>query len=199
MLAARRKWAILGVLVILALAASCSWWLPLPGLFLVESQDPVRADGLIVLAGDYAGYRLQAGAELVREGYAPRVLVSGNNWYFGLWESDVAIDFAVRNGQPREIFEAFRHQATSTDEEMQLLLAEAQRRGWSSLLIVTSNFHTRRTGILVRRYCPPGITVRIFGAPDRHFQPEHWWWHRESRKTLFFEWTKMLAVFLGGL
>lgn len=199
MLRGRRKWVLAGTLFIFLIAATYSWWLPLPGQLLVKSDGPSKADGLIVLGGDVAGYRLQAAGELVQGGYAPIALVSGNNWYYGLWECEVAIDFAVRNGQPREAFEPFRIQANSTDEEIQLLFAEAQRRGWKSILIVTSNYHTRRTGILVNRYLPPGVQVRLFGAPDRYFQPDQWWWHRESRKTLFYEWTKMLAVLAGGL
>lgn len=199
MVSGRRKWIFATVLLCLLLALSYRWWLPLPGTLLLYSNMNRKADGLIVLAGDYAGYRIQAGAELVAEGYAPIALVSGNNWYYGLWESEIAIDFAVRHGQPRELLEPFRHQATSTEEELQLLFAEALRRGWKRVILVTSNFHTRRTGVLVHRLRPAELEVQIFAAPDRYFQPEQWWWHRESRKILFFEWTKLLAAMAGGL
>lgn len=198
MFSGRRKWLAVAV-VLIAIAAAYPLWLPLPGVLLVNTQAPEKSDGLIVLAGEYSGYRAQAGAELVREGYAPVALISGTNWYYGIWESDLAIDFAVRNGQPREILESFRHEATSTDEELQLLFAEAQRRGWRRVILVTSNFHTRRTGLLVRRNLPAGLDVRIFGSPDKYFQPEQWWWHRESRKILFLEWVKLVAAVAGGL
>lgn len=195
----KRKWLLGALVVLLVLALSYRWWLPLPGQVLVKGSEPAPADAIVVLGGDYAGFRVQAGAELVKEGYAPRVLISGNNWYFGLWECEVAIDFAVQNGQPREIFEAFRHSAGSTDEELQMLFAEASRRNWKSLLIVTSNFHTRRTGILVNRLRPKGLDVRVVSSPDRFFVPDQWWWHRESRKTLLYEWMKLGAVMVGGL
>jgi uncharacterized SAM-binding protein YcdF (DUF218 family) len=198
-LRSKRGWLLaLGVLLLLAGLCYRSW-LPLPALFLVAAEDPTRADAILVLGGDVNGYRTQMAAELVGQGYAPVAIVSGNNWYYGLWECEVAIDYAVRNGQPREVFEPFRVTATSTDEEVQQIYAEAQRRNLGSMLVVTSNFHTRRTGILFRRHQPEGIDVRIVAAPDRYFLPQQWWWHRESRKTLFYEWVKLGAVMVGGL
>ncbi len=198
MSASRRRWLIAAA-CFLALLAAAPLWLPWPGLFLVNSSPPQKADAVLVLAGDYHGYRTQAGAELVKEGIAPIALISGSDWYYGLWECDLAIDFAVKNGQPREILEPFRHPATSTDEELRLFFPVAQQRGWERVIVVTSNYHTRRTAMLANRYKPAGLEVAVFGAPDRYFQPEQWWWHRESRKILFFEWTKVFAAVLGGL
>lgn len=200
MSAPRRKWRIaLALIPLLLLLAAAPVWLPWPGLLLVKSTQPQQADTILVLAGDYHGYRAQAGAELARQGVAPQVLLSGSNWYYGLWECDLAIDFAVQNGQPREILAPFRHQATSTEGELREFFAVAQQRQWKRVVIVTSNFHTRRTGLLVNRLKPASMEVQVFAAPDRYFQPEQWWWHRESRKILLLEWTKLLSELVGGL
>ncbi len=199
MSAMRRKWLLAIALILLILAASSPVWLPWPGLLLVNSAQPGKADAILVLAGDYYGYRAQAGAELARQGVAPRAMISGSDWYYGLWECDLAIEFAVKNGQPRDILEPFRNQATSTEAELAEFFALAQQRNWRRIVIVTSNFHTRRTGLLVNRLKPPDMVVDVFAAPHRYFQPEQWWWHRESRKILFLEWTKLLAMLMGGL
>jgi uncharacterized SAM-binding protein YcdF (DUF218 family) len=188
----------LGV-VLVALVLSYPWWILLPGTILVKSSEPQPAEAVFVLGGDTFGFRVKGAADLVHRGIAPLVLVSGNDWYFGLWECELAIDQAVKNGQPREIFEPFRHNATSTDDELRKIFAEAQRRGWKSIILVTSNFHTRRTGLLVRRNLPEGLHVQVVASEDRYFRPEEWWWHRESRKLLVMEWMKMGAALLGGL
>jgi uncharacterized SAM-binding protein YcdF (DUF218 family) len=185
--------------VLALVLATAPWWIHWPAQFLVQSDPPVKSDGIIVLAGDGAGYRIQAGAELAKQGYAPIVLASGAEWFYGACECDLAIDYAVKNGQPRELFAPLRNNATSTDMEARELYAEVLRRKWKSVLFVTSDYHTRRTRMVLNRLKPPGISIAIFGAPDRYFRPDHWWWHRESRKTLLLEWSKLVAEMLGGL
>jgi uncharacterized SAM-binding protein YcdF (DUF218 family) len=191
---------VLSATVALALVLAASpWWIDWPARLLVQSDAPVKSDGIVVLAGDGAGYRIQAGAELAKQGYAPIVLSSGAEWFYGACECDLAIDYAVRNGQPRELFAPLRNTATSTDAEAREIFAEVQRRQWKSVLVVTSDYHTRRTRIILNRLKPPGVSLTVFGAPDRYFRPDHWWWHRESRKTLVLEWSKLVAEMLGGL
>ena len=191
---------LLSATVALALVLAASpWWIHWPAQLLVQSDVPVKSDGIVVLAGDGAGYRIQAAAELAKQGYAPIVLSSGAAWFYGASECDLAIDYAVRNGQPRELFAPLRNTATSTDDEAREIFAEVQRRQWKSVLVVTSDYHTRRTRIILNRLKPPGVSLTVFGAPDRYFRPDHWWWHRESRKTLVLEWSKLVAEMLGGL
>lgn len=194
-----RKWAI-ALLLLLALAVlSWQWWLPLPGEFLVRVDTPVKSDGIIVLAGDGYGNRIRAGAELAKQGYAPIVLASGAAWIYGVCECDLAIEYAVKHGYPRALFEPLRNEATSTDAEARTIFTEAQRRGWKSILIVTSDYHTRRTRMILNRLKPEGLRLSVYAAPDRFFRPHEWWWHRESRKTFLTEWAKLGAALVGGL
>lgn len=194
-----RKWAI-ALLLVLALAAfTWRWWLPLPAEFLVRGDPPVKSDGIVVLAGDGYGYRIRAGADLAQQGYAPIVLASGAAWIYGVCECDLAIDYAVRNGYPRTLFEPLRNDATSTAAEALAVFAEAERRGWKSILIVTSDYHTRRTRLILNRLKPDALRITVYAAPDRFFRAEKWWWNRESRKTLLNEWAKLGAALAGGL
>ena len=195
----RLKWPVAAVVALVAVVSTYVWWLPWAGEFLVQGEAPVKADAIVVLAGDGNGYRIQAGAELARQGFAPKVLVDGSDWFYGICECEAAIDYAVRNGQPREIFEPLQITATSTNEEFLEIFREGERRKWSTVLIVTSDYHTRRTRLLANRLKPPAMRVAVFAAPDRYFRPEKWWWHRESRKTVFLEWTKLAAAALGNL
>ena len=87
------------------------------GWYLVKASPPEKADIALVLAGDGNGLRILRAAELVRAGYAPKVLVSGPDGNYGLYECDLAIPFAVKAGYPEAYFEHFENHARSTREE----------------------------------------------------------------------------------
>jgi uncharacterized SAM-binding protein YcdF (DUF218 family) len=147
---------------------------------------------VLVLAGDSYGNRILKGAELVREGYAPKALISGPEGVYGLHESDLAIPFAVRAGYPESYFLSFPHAAKSTREEAEASESELHRLGAHRVLLVTSVYHTRRAGNLFRSVVPD-ITFIVVAAPDPYFTPGGWWHQREARKTFLMEWTKTVT------
>src|SRR5262249_4473838 len=104
----------------------------------------------VILAGDEYGYRVVKGAELVRDGYIPAVLVSGPPYYH-IHESDVAIEYATSKGFPASWFIPFPNDGRSTREEAAAILPELERRGIHSFLLVTSDYHTARAGRIYRR------------------------------------------------
>ena len=87
------------------------------GSYLVKAQDPQKADMVLVLAGDGAGNRILKAAQLVRDGYAPKVLVSGPGGMYGQHECDLEIPFAVKAGYPDSYFIHFENNAHSTRDE----------------------------------------------------------------------------------
>jgi uncharacterized SAM-binding protein YcdF (DUF218 family) len=181
-----------------ALYASASQWLPALGTFLVDAENPSPADAAIVLAGDYFGLRVEKGGDLVRSGLAPIALVSGPTSHYGRAESDLAIDWAAGRGYDRQYFVSIPNESTSTENEAIAMLVEARKRGFRKLLIVTSNYHTRRAGRIWRRLAGSDFEIHMVSAPDHDVvAPEAWWRSREARKKLFFEWTKTLTGPLG--
>jgi uncharacterized SAM-binding protein YcdF (DUF218 family) len=115
----------------------------------------------------------------------------------GINEADLAIQFAVSNGYPREWFEPLKIDALSTDEEARAVLPELEKRGIGSFLLVTSNFHTARAGKIYRRLVPSQVELRTIAAPDPYFSPYGWWRTREGCKTWFYEMTKTLTEWIG--
>ncbi len=202
---ARFRWSLARIVAILIaaavlFAAAYPLWLPALGRMLVRDDGPAKADIVVVLGGDATGGRILKGAELVSRGYAPVALVSGKDGFFGVHECDLAIPFAVRHGYPENWFIAFRHQATSTQEEAALVLAELRRRGLRSFLLVTSDFHTARAGRTFAsaiRATGGGLTMRVVAAPDEYFHADTWWRIREGRKIFLSEWLKTFAFAFG--
>jgi len=167
------------------------------GDFLIENQTPVKADAVVILAGDWTGDRLLKGAELVKNGYAPIALVSGPLNIYGVIESDLAITYGVSKGYPRASFAAVQSSAFSTRDESWVFYDELKRRGIHHILLVTSNFHTHRAAILFRRRFGSEIAITTVAAPSAYFHPDRWWKEREGQKVVFYEWSKMLATPLG--
>lgn len=166
------------------------------GGYLVQEEAPQKADAAVVLAGDSWGNRILTAAQLERDGYVPKVLVSGPDGEYGLYESDLAIPFAVKHGYPESYFVAVKNEARSTRAEAMALLPEIRREGIRRLLVVTSSFHTRRAGRIFRE-AAPDLTIVVVGAPDRNFTPQGWWRNREAQKTFVTEWEKTIAGWLG--
>lgn len=190
----RRLAAHLGVALAAALivVASAQLWLPLVGRALVQAGPPRKADIAVVPAGDFRGKRILEAAQLVREGFVPRVLVSGPGGNYGAHECDLAIPFAVKEGYPERYFAHAPNDARSTREEAGWMAAELGRLGVKSYILVTSDYHTRRAGAMFRD-ASPRMKVYVVAAPNAEFDLRTWWQQREGRKAVAAEWAKTLT------
>ena len=64
------------------------------------------------------------------------------------------------------------------------------------MLLVTSDYHTRRAGKIFRHQAPD-MTFDVVSAPDEYFTTDGWWHDREGRKTFLIEWMKTVAEWFG--
>ena len=190
-----RKW-IIAALLIAGVGAARPLWLRAFGGYLVQSEEPVRADVAVVVAGDYYGHRILKAAELVRQGFTGVVLVSGPDGMYGYGEAELAIPFAVRHGYPASWFVALPHKARSTREEALAVAPELRKRAVRKCLLVTSNYHTRRAGSIFRSALPE-IEFRVVAAQDEFFQPGDWWKTRQGQKQFMLEWMKTVTGWFG--
>lgn len=193
----RRLWpgALLAILTLIALV----WHVQILGAlgaYLVQADPPQKADAALVLAGDGWGHRILTAAQLVRDGYVPKVLVSGPDGAYGNRECDLAIPFAVKHGYPESYFVHVEHTGRSTLAEAQAVLTEIRRMGLKRITVVTSNFHTHRAGRIFRKLAPD-LTISVVAAPDESFTPDGWWHSREGQKTFLTEWEKTVANWIG--
>lgn len=166
------------------------------GAYLVQAGPPQKADAALVLAGDGWGYRVLTAAQLARDGFVPRVLVSGPDGAYGLHECDLAIPFAVKHGYPESYFVHMENSARSTVAEARAVLPEIRRMGVQRLIVVTSNFHTRRAGAIFRKLAPD-LTILVVAAQDKDFTADGWWHGRQGQKTFLMEWEKTIANGMG--
>jgi uncharacterized SAM-binding protein YcdF (DUF218 family) len=107
------------------------------------------ADAVVVLSG--TNQRLSVGQRLVREGYAPLLVVSRST------DPTVAEQRACASGAL-----CFRAEPYSTRGEARAIARLAAARGWRTVDVVTSQFHVFRARILIRRCYHGGL--RMIGA-----------------------------------
>lgn len=163
---------------------------------LVENDGPHRADAALVLGGDEPCTRILTAAKLARDGYVPVVYVSGPV-VFDAHESDFTIACAVHRGFSASLFRPVPNACTSTRCEANLFSKLLRRDGVHSLLLVTSNYHTRRAARLMRQ-ANPGVRVFAIAAPDPGFTVDDWWRRRDDQKTFLLEWMKTVNTWLGN-
>jgi len=164
------------------------------GEYLVDSEPLEKADLIYVLAGDFFGSRVLLGADLGARGYAPRVVMSGGP-YGDQYEGDMAVNFAVEHGYSRSLFCPLRIEAASTIDEARAMGPVFTRMGARRIILVTSNFHSRRVALVFRLFLP-GLRFRVEAAPDLKFDPNSWWKTQPGRDLLLSEYKKILGTFL---
>jgi hypothetical protein len=175
--------------------------------FLIASDPlPEHFDAAIVLQGSIAAEKVRvAGAmDFLRSGRASRALLSvPKESYWGqsippvvrsYLERTYASDLAALTD-----FCEIGEDVDSTMQEAQALTSCIQEHHWQSIVIVTSNYHTRRARILWKRITrsEPNLHVWIDGVTDPEFQ-QPWWRHRQSAKIWLMETTKLIWTVLGG-
>ena len=147
-----------------------------------------HADAAIVLSDDnFYADRVTRAAELMREGKAPVVVASGRRLrpYAGI--AELMQHDLIERGVPKEKILAFPQDADSTRDEAEALKSLVLQKQWTRVLIVTSNYHTRRARYIFRHVFPQGVELAVVSARDGDFDTEQWWKKRKSFKELTHE------------
>jgi uncharacterized SAM-binding protein YcdF (DUF218 family) len=154
----------------------------------IVEDPPQKADAIIELSIDnFYADRATRTAEIYRQGLAPMVVASGVRLrpYAGV--SELMEHDLIERGVPKDKILKYPHDAENTREEAEALLKLAAQKKWKSVIIVTSNFHTRRARYIFRRVFPGNISVSVAGARDGDFDPERWYERRKSVKEFVKE------------
>jgi uncharacterized SAM-binding protein YcdF (DUF218 family) len=159
-------------------------------------EDPAgKADALIVLSDDnFYADRATRAAELLRQGKAPLIVASGRRLRPNAGIAELMEHDLVERGVPKDKILRLAHDADSTREEAEVVARLAEERKWHSVIVVTSNYHTRRARYIFRRVFPQDIEVGVASARDGDFDPQHWWEKRKSLKELTREFAAMVVA-----
>ena len=177
-------WIALLVLVLLV-----SFALNAGRILVVDAPQP--SDLILVLAGE-TDHRPAHALELLRQGYGKRVLI------------DVPADVKIYDTFQLDVAQKYVHGLAdsasvricpivglSTREETHDVEKCLTPQDGSRILIVTSDFHTRRALSIFRHQ----LRDKTFSVAASHEPTEfgtRWWTHRQWAKTFVGEWTKVI-------
>jgi len=166
------------------------------GRIWIVDDNPARSDAIIILGDDnYNGDRAARAAQLLDAGWAPRIVASGRFLRPYASVADLMEHDLRDKGVPQDAIVKLTHRAENTREEIDVLRRLAVEKHWRRVLIVTSNYHTRRTEFIAGRMFPPEIEVRVIAAPDADYNPDTWWQSRLGLKLFFHELVGYVVAF----
>jgi uncharacterized SAM-binding protein YcdF (DUF218 family) len=165
------------------------------GRILTVDDSPRASDAIVMLGDDdYDADRASKAAELLKAGWAPRVVASGRYLRPYISIADLEQHDLIARGVPASAVVPFPSRARNTREECTALGGFLAKKGWKQVLLVTSNYHTRRADYICSRVLPEGTVLHVVGAPDHQFNPDDWWETRQGEKIFFHEVVGLVAA-----
>jgi uncharacterized SAM-binding protein YcdF (DUF218 family) len=182
-----RKLVSIGVGFAIALIAL---WAAYAGRILVVDA-PERSDVILVLAGE-TEHRPARALELLGQGYGRRVLIDvpATAKLYGLTQLELARDYVKSLPQAASVDICPTEGLSTKDEAHDAEGCLGQQKG-SSILIVTSDFHTRRA-LSIFRHEIRGKSFSVAAAHDETQFGIRWWTRRQWAKTCLDEWLRLL-------
>jgi uncharacterized SAM-binding protein YcdF (DUF218 family) len=172
--------------VVLICVLILSAWVAARGL-IVRVPGAERADAIAVLSGsEVYRERDEYAAELFKAGRAPRIVLTNDDEPGG-WSQERqrtmlfverAQEALTRAGVPPDAIEVAPGSVASTYDEAATLAAYARARGWRSVVVVTSGYHSRRAWWTLRRaFAGSGVEVGLEPVAAGAQSPSPWtWW-----------------------
>jgi len=177
-------WAV-AVVVVLALLFGAN-----AGKMLVI-DDPQPSDVIVVLAGE-TDHRPTQALELLEHGYARRVLIDvpADAKIYDSTQVQLAEKYVRGLPQAAEVGICPIVGLSTRDESHDVEQCLTHEQG-TRILLVTSEFHTRRS-LSTFRHELRGKSFSVAAARDATQFGARWWTHRQWAKTCLDEWLKVI-------
>lgn len=191
---------------VVALLFFADAWAPAVGRWLDAGVAPVAADAVLPLPGGEETRPFVAAA-LHKAGLAERVLILQNpelpTEADGLQPRTHQIieQVLVLRGVPADKLELIDGASVSTQDDAALTARYVKslppERRVDRLLVVTNDYHTRRTGWLFQRaFQDQPIQLTIVSAPQNSFPLERWWENAAGVTAVTSEYVKLFSYWL---
>lgn len=155
------------LLVPLALLASRS----VQVLVWPTSDDPQRADAIVVYAGGQPNERIGVAVELMEQGVAATLVISEGNQRWGV---GTEVERLCQEGSPSFDVICVTPLPDTTIGEAALFGELATKYGWEHLVVVTSDAHLSRASLWLKR-CFTGNVSQVGSQSDGPHHYRHEW------------------------
>lgn len=200
-------WRRLTVAFLLLLLCWVAAWLA--ARMLIVSAPLDRADVIVVLSGSSAFVeRTQLAAQLYAAGVAKKIVLTNDNRQSGWLSSEQRNPFFYerarweleRHGVPSSSIEVIRTPVNSTHEEALIMRNYAESNRLTSILVVTSAYHSRRALRTFRRVLKDRVGIGLVAVPPgwQTPRPVTWWLYPRGWQMVAGEYLKLVAYELRG-
>jgi uncharacterized SAM-binding protein YcdF (DUF218 family) len=198
----------LGVLLAAFVAALMGGYFIVPelliraGRVLIAESEPFQADAIVILAGG-GPERSREAADMYSAGMAPRVVLTtqqlSDNYVemrrlgielFLPHDNDIRVLTGL--GVPDRSIMRIETIATETLDEVTRVREFSEEQGWSRLIIVTSNYHTRRVLLITRYIFDSNWQIAVIGSRYSEYRPDGWWREVRNARIFLIEFQKLL-------
>lgn len=176
---------------------------PKMGTWLVISKPLRPCDYILVLGGDVEIRPLVA-AWAYHQGLGKAVLFSQPKDRFvpevpfDVPERDLIPAILRKAGVPPEALVPLPGEVDGTLGEGEMLNKYLKENGGNSVLVVTTNWHTRRAGWILQKKVGGRATIEMLPAPCAGFSPESWWKSPSGLEMITAEYLKIIWYWLRG-
>jgi uncharacterized SAM-binding protein YcdF (DUF218 family) len=173
---------------------------------IISSSEPKPADAIVLLAGGEPG-RAWGAADMYKQKMAPYVVLTREPIGPEVIELrkrgvELSTGFDMNKyilhglGVPDEAIVPVEPFVQDTFDELTRVHELAQQKHWKSLIIITSNYHTRRSGMVARYIFGKTMDVAVVASPHGGLNRDNWWNERGDVRTFLIEFEKLVAYTL---
>ena len=155
------------------------------GTWLVVDE-PLQHSRAIVVFGGAPPFRAMEAAALYKQGWAPELwITTGRQRADDEALARLGIDrppehhynvrAVERLGVPASAIRVLAEPVANTAEEVGVVAQHLRDAGGGAVILVTSQYHTRRVRFLWRRVAAPGSEARVHYAREEPLDPQRWW------------------------
>src|ERR1700759_4088189 len=155
-----------------------------------ELRPERKADGIVVLTGGSS--RVSDAMELLAAGYGKRLLISG------VHPTIAAADISRSVQEGQGLFHCcvdLDHSAVNTRSNALETRRWARERGFTSLVVVTSNYHMPRA-IMELSHAMPDVALLPYAVVGDKWRDEPWWSSGATFRLVLSEYVKYIAASL---
>jgi uncharacterized SAM-binding protein YcdF (DUF218 family) len=151
-----------------------------PQRFLCVDSGAVKADAIVVLGGGPHEQRAERAAELFKENFAPRIIVSGAG------DEPIHRQILIQSGVPAVAIQ-IEDKSTTTRENAEFTIKLLRAEKIRSAILVTSWYHSRRALKTFERFAPE---IKFYSRPS-YFALGRKDWSRVMAKRIYLEYMKL--------
>jgi uncharacterized SAM-binding protein YcdF (DUF218 family) len=151
-----------------------------PQNFLCMDSGAVKADVIVVLGGGPHEQRAERAAELFKENFAPRIIVSGAG------DEPIHRQILIQSGVPAVAIQ-IEDKSTTTRENAEFTIKLLRAEKIRSAILVTSWYHSRRALKIFERFAPE---IKFYSRPS-YFAFGREDWSRVMAKRIYLEYMKL--------